>query len=58
MRAFLTEAGFDNVIVDPRPDSQAIIGQCIPGAEDYLASARIEGRKPGGANCCAPSCCT
>jgi ubiquinone/menaquinone biosynthesis C-methylase UbiE len=24
MRAFLTEAGFDSVVVDPRPDSQAI----------------------------------
>ena len=54
----LTEAGFEAVVVDPRPDSRAIIGQCMPGAEDYLASARIEGRKPGGANCCAPSCCT
>ena len=45
------------VVVNPRPDSRAVIGQCMPGAEDFLASARIEGRKPGGANCCAPSCC-
>jgi SAM-dependent methyltransferase len=58
MRAFLAEVGFEGVVVDPRPDSQAIISQCMPGAEDYLVSARIEGRKPGGANCCAPSCCT
>jgi arsenite methyltransferase len=58
MRALLADAGFENVMVDPRPDSQAIIGQCMPGAEDYLASARIEGKKPGGTDCCAPSCCT
>ena len=58
MRALLAEAGFESVKVDPRPDSRAIIGQCMPGAEDYVASATIEGRKPGGANCCAPSCCT
>jgi arsenite methyltransferase len=58
MRAFLAEAGFESVVVDPRPDSHAIIGQCMPGAEDYLASARIEGKKPGGADCCAPACCT
>jgi arsenite methyltransferase len=57
MRALVVEAGFEAVIVDPRPDSRAVIGQCMPGAEDFLASARIEGRKPGGANCCAPSCC-
>ena len=57
MRALLVEAGFEAVVVDPRPDSRAVIGQCMPGAEDFLASARIEGRKPGGANCCAPSCC-
>jgi SAM-dependent methyltransferase len=57
MRALLAEAGFEAVLVDPRPDSRAVIAQCMPGAEDFLASARIEGRKPGGANCCAPSCC-
>ena len=58
MRALLIEAGFQGVTVDPRPDSRAVIGQCMPGAEGYLASARIEGRKAGGADCCAPSCCT
>jgi SAM-dependent methyltransferase len=58
MRALLTEAGFESVKIEPRMDSRAIIGQCMPGSEDYLASARIEGTKPGGADCCAPSCCT
>ncbi len=57
MRALLIEAGFESVKVEPRSDSRAIIGQCMPGSEDYLASARIEGKKPGGADCCAPSCC-
>jgi arsenite methyltransferase len=58
MRALLTEAGFESVTIEPRMDSRAIIGQCMPGSEDYLASARIEGTKPGGASCCTPSCCT
>jgi len=57
MRALLVEAGFEGVKIEPRSDSRAIIGQCMPGSEDYLASARIEGKKPGGADCCAPSCC-
>jgi arsenite methyltransferase len=57
LRALLLEAGFESVEVEPRSDSRAIIGQCMPGSEDYLASARIEGKKPGGADCCAPSCC-
>jgi SAM-dependent methyltransferase len=58
LSAFLTEAGFENVKIDPRPNSGAIIGQCMPGAEDYVASATIEATKPGGKTCCAPSCCT
>jgi arsenite methyltransferase len=58
MSTFLSAAGFESVKIEPRPDSQAIIHQCMPGAEEYLASARIEGRKAGGASCCEPSCCT
>jgi arsenite methyltransferase len=50
-------AGFEDVKIQPRAESRAIIGQCMPGAEDYVASATIEGRKPGGKSCCAPSCC-
>jgi len=57
LRTSLQEAGFENVRVEPRPESRAIIGRCMPGAEDYVVSATIEGRKPGGASCCAPSCC-
>jgi len=58
LRLLLTAAGFDDVRIAIRPDSRAIVGQCMPGSEDFLASATIEGRKPGGEACCAPSCCT
>ena len=57
LRKMLVDAGFENVKIDPRPESRAVIGQCMPGAEDYVASATIEGTKPGGKSCCAPSCC-
>jgi SAM-dependent methyltransferase len=57
LRAFLSAAGFQEIQIQPRTDSRAIVGQCMPGAESYLASATIEGRKPGGGACCAPSCC-
>jgi SAM-dependent methyltransferase len=58
LRKLLIEAGFENVKIEPREGSGAIIGRCMPGAEDYVASATIEGKKAGGSNCCAPSCCT
>ncbi len=58
MRALLAGAGFDGVKIEPREDSQAIVRRCLPGAEDFLTSARIEARKPAGADCCRPSCCT
>ncbi len=57
LRALLTEAGFENIRLEPRPESGAIIGQCMPGAEDYVASATVEATKPGGKTCCASSCC-
>jgi len=62
VRALLAAAGFEGIKVDPRPNSGAIIAQCMPGAESFLASAVIEATKPGGdrggASCCGPSCCT
>jgi SAM-dependent methyltransferase len=58
LRSFLLEAGFEGVKITPRAESRAIIGQCMPGTEDYVASATIEGTKPGGKACCAPSCCS
>jgi SAM-dependent methyltransferase len=57
LETLLREAGFEQVRVVPKPESGAIIAECMPGAEDYVASATIEGVKPGGASCCAPSCC-
>jgi len=58
LETMLREAGFDDVRIVARPESGAIIAQCMPGAEDYVASATIEGRKPGGeAPCCGPTCC-
>lgn len=58
LQTWLAEAGFEGVNIEPRSESRAIIGQCMPGAEDYVVSAVIQGTKPGGANCCAPSCCS
>ena len=57
LEALLRDAGFEDVKVSAKPESLAIIAQCMPGAEGYVASATIEARKPGGATCCAPSCC-
>jgi SAM-dependent methyltransferase len=62
LRSLLVDAGFEEVKVDPRRDSGAIIAQCMPGAERFLASAIIEAKKPSSAtdeaSCCQPSCCT
>ncbi|HKY40285.1 MAG TPA: arsenite methyltransferase [Polyangiaceae bacterium] len=58
LEQWLREAGFQDVRVTPRAGSGAIVGQCLPGAEDYVASATIEGTKPDGKGCCAPSCCS
>src|SRR4051794_27986047 len=56
LESWLRAAGFEEVKIVPKPESGAVIAQCMPGAEPYVASATIEGRKPGAA-CCAPSCC-
>jgi arsenite methyltransferase len=59
LRALLVEAGFEEVSISIRPESGAIMEQCMPGSADYVASATIAGRKPGGVarGCCGPSCC-
>lgn len=57
LEALLREAGFEEVRIVPKPESTAVIEQCMPGAGGYVASATIEGKKPGGASCCAPTCC-
>lgn len=58
LETLLKEAGFADVKVVARPESSAVIAQCMPGAEGYVVSATIEGKKPGGASCCGPTCCT
>ncbi len=59
LRSMLTSAGFDEVSIRVREGSGAIMEQCMPGSSEYVASATIEGRKPGGSarSCCGPSCC-
>jgi SAM-dependent methyltransferase len=57
LESLLRKAGFEEVRIVAKPDSGAIIAQCMPGAESYVASATIEGRKPGGTSCCGPTCC-
>ena len=58
LQRLLRAAGFTSVKIEPRAESRTIIAQCMPGTEDYVASATIEATKPGGEDCCAPSCCT
>jgi hypothetical protein len=57
LESLVRDAGFQEVKIVTRADSGAIIGRCLPGAEPFVASATIEGTKPGGASCCGPSCC-
>ncbi|HET7545244.1 MAG TPA: arsenite methyltransferase [Polyangiaceae bacterium] len=57
LQAMLRDAGFEDARIAVKAESSAIIGQCLPSAEAYVASASIEGRKPGAATCCAPTCC-
>ncbi len=57
LRALLSDAGFESIEIEPRAGSGTLIGQCMPGAEDYVLSATIAATKPGPANCCSPACC-
>lgn len=56
MRTLMLAAGFEDIRIQPIPGGHETIRRCMPGAEDYLASASIEGRKPATA-CCTPTCC-
>ena len=58
VRAMLAAAGFAEVEVRVAANSAAIVGAWMPGIEQFVASATIEARKPGGAKaCCGPACC-
>ena len=58
LRSLLAAAGFGEVEIRTLGESRGVVARCMPGAEDYVASATIEARKPAGAGCCAPSCCS
>lgn len=49
--AWLSEAGFVDVRITPKPESRGLIATWAPGTgiEDCVVSATIEGRKPEGA---------
>jgi arsenite methyltransferase len=58
LKALLVDAGFEDVTIRVRPGSGTIMEHCMPGSADYVSSATVEGRKPGGGkSCCGPSCC-
>jgi SAM-dependent methyltransferase len=56
----LVAAGFGDVRVTVKPESRAFIRDWMPGsgAEDYIASAVIEARRPVAERRCEPTCCT
>jgi SAM-dependent methyltransferase len=59
VETWLHAAGFEDVRVTVKPESRDLVASWAPGRgiEDYVASAIIEARKPGGARYCAPRCC-
>ena len=60
LRRYLVDAGFEDVRIEPRPASRALIQEWMPGsgAENFVASATIEAVKPKATrSCCGPSCC-
>jgi arsenite methyltransferase len=63
IETWLAEAGFTDIRIIVKPESRALIETWAPGRgiEDYVASAIIEGRKPGTGDetpCCTTNCCT
>lgn len=62
LQRWLEEAGFTKVLIDVKEESREGIADWAPGTgvENYVVSAIITAKKPGGANddCgCAPGCC-
>ena len=61
LERMLAEAGFTDVVVQPRLESRAFIKDWMPGTgiEDYIASATVQAIKPASArSCCGPDCCS
>lgn len=60
VESMLKAAGFEDVRVEVAPESAEFIKGWFPdsGAERYVASATIEAKKQGGADCCEPECCS
>jgi hypothetical protein len=61
LEQLLRDAGFESVSVEVNLESRSFIRDWMPGsgAEKYVASATVQGVKPGGAKaCCGPACCT
>ncbi len=61
LAGMLRDSGFEDVRIAPRAEASACIAEWMPGtgAENYVASATLEARKPGGGrSCCGPACCT
>ena len=58
IQTMLQAAGFTNVRIDVKLESRAFIKDWLPGtgAENVVAAAVIEARKPLG-SCCPPDCC-
>ncbi|MCB1152788.1 MAG: arsenite methyltransferase [Deltaproteobacteria bacterium] len=58
IEGMLRDAGFENVQVHVKQESRDFIKEWFPGsgAENYVASATIQARKPAG-DCCEPGCC-
>ncbi len=59
LERLLAEVGFEGVSVEVNSASREFIRDWMPGSgvEEFVASASIQATKPGGAACCAPSCC-
>jgi len=59
LESLLADAGFESIRVSVNEASREFIRDWMPGTgiERYVASARIEARKPGAATRCQPSCC-
>ncbi len=56
LQTWLSEAGFENIVIDVKEESRAGIADWAPGrgVENYVASAIIMAKKPGGEGC---GCC-